>query len=557
MNKLLICRLLGLIALLIGGSMALSLPWAFPLFGQTEEFEARSFWALVGAMAVCGAVGGLLMYLGRTAKGERLLRKEAMAVVGLSWLLATVLGALPYWFSATRTEDASGVPVRIGLIDGLFESASGFSGTGATVLTNLEVPKPDDPDLKYLSPEDPRRKGRSLVPRAILFWRSETHFLGGLGIMVLFVAILGMGSAGKALMLTEMPGPSQESAHARTQRAAWVFASIFIGLVVLLTILLMFEKASLFDALCHSFGTVATGGFSTFDKSIEAFRSVSVEMTIAVFMILACTNFTLLYYLVLMKPGKLLADVEFRTYLIIMAVVTVAVIVALWSLGGVDCQGRPIQYSLGASCRYGVFQVVSIQTNTGFGTHDFDQWNGFSRGVLVWLMFIGGCAGSTSCSVKVIRHILFVKIIWLELERVFRPSVVRHIRLGGKPLEDPDLRHNVLVYFGIILLIFVVAWLALIMIEPDSTWVEASRSSPECRLPGKCRPEREKLTDCASAVAATLNGVGPGLGIVGESKNYARFHAGSKFVLIWMMLLGRLEVFVILVLFVPRFWRSQ
>lgn len=532
MNKLLICRLLGLIALLIGASMALSLPWAFPLFGQTDQFEARSFWALFGAMAVCGAVGAVLMYLGHKAKGARLLRKEAMAVVGLSWLLATALGALPFWFSATcRGLDASGDRIHMDLFDGLFESASGFTGTGSTVLTNVE-----DPDL---------------VPRAILFWRSETHFLGGLGIMVLFVAVLGMGSAGKALMITEMPGPGQESTHERTQRAAWVFASIYVGLVALLTILLMIEKASLFDALCHSFGTVATGGFSTFNKSVEAFGSVSVEMTITVFMVIACTNFTLLYYVVIMKPGKLLADVEFRTYLMILAVVTVAVIVALWSSGGVDDQGRPIHYSLGESCRYGVFQVVSIQTNTGFGTHDFDQWNGFCRGVLVWLMFVGGCAGSTSCSVKVIRHILFVKIIWLELERVFRPSVVRHVRLGGKPLEDPELRHNVLVYFGVILLIFVVAWLTLVAIEPDSTWVEADN------LPRKCRPEREKLTDCASAVAATLNGVGPGLGIVGESKNYASFHAGSKFVLMWMMLLGRLEVFVILVLFVPRFWRSQ
>ncbi len=526
MNKLLICRLLGVIALLIGASMVLSLPWAFPWFRQTEHFEARSFWALLGSMAVCGAVGGLLMHVGRTAKGVRLFRKEAMAVVGLSWLLATVLGALPYWFSATCVGvNDSEKRMHMGPVDGLFESASGFSGTGATVLTDLENP--------------------DLVPRAILFWRSETHFLGGLGIMVLFVAILGMGSAGKALMQTEMPAPSQQSAHERTQRAAWVFAGIYIGLVAALTLLLRLQGVRLFDALCHAFGAIATGGFSTFNKSVEAFGNVGVEMTITLFMIIACTNFTLIYYVLIWKPGKLLADAEFRAYLLILALVTVAVIGALWWMGGVDGEGQPVRYSLGESARYGLFQVVSMQTNTGFGTHDFDRWNGFGRGVLVWLMFIGGCAGSTSCSMKVIRHVLFLKIIWLELERVFHPSVVRHVRLGGRPLEDPDLRHNVLVYFGIILLIFVVAWLLLIAIEPDSTWADAGRSS------------RDKLTDCASAVAATLNGVGPGLGICGESENYASFQWGSKFILMWLMLLGRLEVFVILVLFVPRFWRSQ
>ena len=180
--------------------------------------------------------------------------------------------------------------------DGLFESASGFTGTGSTVLTKLEDPE--------------------LIPRAILFWRSQTHFLGGLGIMVLFVAILGMGSAGKALMVAEMPGPSQESAHARTQRSAWVFASIFIGLVVVLAVLLRVEGMSMFDALCHSFGTIATGGFSTHDASIEYFHSVSIEMTITLFMILACTNFTLLYYLVLLAARQAAGDIEFRTYLI-------------------------------------------------------------------------------------------------------------------------------------------------------------------------------------------------------------------------------------------------
>ncbi|MBN1911878.1 MAG: TrkH family potassium uptake protein [Pirellulales bacterium] len=518
MNRLLICRLLGLIALLIGASMLLSLPWAFPLFGQVDHFDSRSVIGFLGSMAVCGLVGGVLMRVGRSAAGERLFRREAIAVVGLSWLLATVLGAMPFWFTGTCSgRNDAGEPVAMNLVDGLFESASGFSGTGSTVLTKLQ--------------------DRELIPRAVLFWRSQTHFLGGLGIMVLFVAILGMGSAGKALMLTEMPGPAQESAHARSQRAAWVFASIFVGLTLVLSIILKFQGMDVFDALCHSFGTIATGGFSTYDDSVAHFNNVSIEMTIMVFMIIACTNFTLLYYVLIWRPGKLLADIEFRTYLIIMA--TVMLLIVGFGLHYENFAG------LGDAFRYGSFQVASIMTNTGFGTADFDKWNSFGRGLLLLLMFIGGCAGSTSCSVKVIRYILFFKILGLELEHIFHPSVVRHVRLGGKPLPDPDLRKDVLVYFAIILLLFLVAWLLVVALEPDETWAEYSR------------PNHDKLTDCASAVAATLNGVGPGLGIVGESQNYAHFHWPTKLILTWMMLLGRLEVFVLLVLFVPRFWRRR
>ena len=518
MDKPLISRMLGMISLLIGVSMVMSLPWTLPICGQITSFDQRSFFGLTVSMAVSGALGGLLMWFGRGTSGGRLYRKEAIAVVGLSWVLATVLGALPFWLSETcQGRDAAGTPVSMDLADGLFESASGFSGTGATVLTDLE-----DPDL---------------VPRAILFWRSETHFLGGLGIMVLFVAILGLGSAGKALMLTEMPGPSPASSHASTQRTAWVFSSIFVGLTILLTVLLLLQGVSCFDALCHSFGTIATGGFSTYNNSVEHFGKVGVEMTIMIFMIIACTNFTLLYYLTIWKPGKLLADVEFRVYLAIMfAVVALVVVVGLHHSDFDD--------SLDA-VRCGSFQVVSVMTNTGFGTDDFDRWNSLNRAALFLLMFVGGCAGSTSCSVKVIRYILFAKILWLELEKIFRPSVVRHIRVGGKPLEDADLRENVLVYFSIILVIFVIGWMLLVAVEPDHTWTELGHS------------EREKLTDCASAVAATLNGVGPGLGVVGESENYAHFHGVSKITLACLMLLGRLEVFVLLVWIVPGFWRNR
>lgn len=518
MNRPVICRLLGINALLVGIAMVFSLPWAFPLFGETSRIEIRSIFGLIGAIGVCMSVSTTLFWLGRAGRGKQVFRREAIAVVGLSWLMATILGAIPFWLSNTcceRRED--GTLVRMGFADGIFESASGFTGTGATVLTSLEDPE--------------------LVPRAILFWRSETHFLGGLGIMVLFVAVLGLGSAGKTLMQTEMPGPSAESTHARSQRAAWVFASIFIGLTIVLSIILALEGMTIFDALCHAFGTIATGGFSTHDKSIEFFHSPMIEMTITLFMAIACVNFTLLYYLLLRKPGKLFADIEFRTYVMIILAVTSLII------------GFGLYYgdfaNFISAVRYGLFQVVSIITNTGFGTADFDRWNNFSRGLLVLLMFIGGCAGSTSCSVKVIRYVLLFKVLHLEFEQIFHPNVVRHVRLGGHVLPDPDVRKDVLVYFAIIVMLFVLGWICLVAFEPDSTWVQAGLDP------------HDKLTDCASAVAATLNGVGPGLGIVGESRNYFLFHWPGKLILSWLMLLGRLEVFVLALLFLPRFWQTR
>jgi len=517
-NKALVCWLLGLIALFLGASMGLSLPWALPFFGQVDQFERASFFGLLGAMGICWLVGGVLLLLGRKQRKASLFRREAIAVVAFSWLLATLLGAVPYWLSRTAAGvDAQGRPIPMDFCDGVFESASGFTCTGATVLTNLEDP--------------------SLVPRAILFWRSETHFLGGLGIMVLFVAVLGLGSAGKALMLTEMPGPSPQSTHARTQHAAWIFAGIFVGLCAALAALLWLQGMSTFDALCHAFGTVATGGFSTYNQSVEHFHNAGMEMTIAVFMVLGCTNFTLLYFLLKRRPGKLAHDPEFRLYATIMVIAILLVTGAEWLGGHFD---RPA-----TALRYGLFQVVSIQTNTGFGTYNFDQWSGFSKGLLLLLMFIGGCAGSTSCAVKVIRFLILFKLLWVEIERVFHPKVVRPVRVGGQPVSDPQMLKDVCLYIVLIAVIFVGGTLLLAALEPDATWSNAGHAP------------REKLVDCASAVAATLNGVGPGLGIVGEAENYAPFHWPAKLVLMVMMLLGRLEVFTLLAIFVPQFWRER
>lgn len=621
MNLRVVSRLLGIVAMLIGGMMVFSLPWAHPALGHRNQgevldfFEIRGFVSLVLSMIISFFVGWLLIRYGRSTE-IRLYRKEAMAVVGLSWILATVLGAMPFWLRGTyrgpsvrlaadkatwqvydsdnylwrhwhtkgelpveqqkvlqtlyeagarglesaeliNTASVEGPAemldelrhsdrdwrnaiifpgeevalderrdcfrlrwIKMGLADSLFESQSGFSTTGATVISDLEDPV--------------------LIPHCLLFWRSSTHFLGGLGIIVLFVAILGQGSAGKAMMRAEMPGPSKEGMQARMQHTALAFATIYCVLNAILTIALWLQGLSLFDALCHAFGTMATGGFSTWNKSLGHFDNAWIDYTVTLFMIIAGTNFTLLYFVAIRQPKRLFADIEWRAFIAMIMGVTVFIVATGLRHG--DFAGVSFGERLSQAVRYGLFQVVSIVTTTGYGTHDFDQWSSFGRGMLFLLMFVGGCAGSTGGGLKVIRHILFLKIMALETEQAFHPSVVRPLRLGGKPVEDPDLRKNVLVYFGLILVIFVFSWMFVVAVEPDATWGTTIE---------------HKLIDSASGVAATLNNIGPGLGTVGATQNYGHFSSPTKILFVWLMMLGRIEIFAILVLFMPSFWRNR
>jgi trk system potassium uptake protein TrkH len=538
-------------------------------------------------------------------------RKEAMAVVGLSWILATALGALPFYFSGTyrcasvrlfgENEDplvyqsgffrwrvvwvptpqmppddyrlieevlnsgamgitaedlqkTTGWPdaperlerlveksdtwagvvilpgqeqtpedrednyrirwVKMGIADSLFESQSGFSTTGATVIADLEDPQ--------------------LVPHCILFWRSSTHFLGGLGIIVVFVVILGQGSAGKALMRAEMPGPTKEGATARMQHTAWLFAGTYCALNIILAIILYFMDLTVFDALCHAFGTMATGGFSTYNASLGHFNSPLIEYTVILFMILAGSNFTLLFLLITRRSGILFRDIEWRTFVAAIGAVASLVVIIGLVYGDFSTTEEAV--------RFGLFQVVSIITTTGYGTSDFDTWNSFARGALFLLMFVGGCAGSTGGGMKVIRHILFFKILRLEIEHAYHPSIVRPLKLSGKPVEDPELHKNILVYFALILVIFVMSWMFVVTLEPDVTWGKGIE---------------HKLIDSASGVAATLNNIGPGLGTVGATQNYTFFSPVTKTLFVWLMMIGRLEIFSILVLFSFSFWRNR
>ncbi len=522
--------MLGLLGMLVGACMGFSLPWAFPACGQTTEFETHGFWGLIAAIAFSLTLGGGLFFAGRKQTGS-ILRKEALAIVGLGWILAGVLGSLPFLFSGTFR--APGIPMTVP--DAAFESISGFTTTGASVLTQLE------------SPADPETDPPKLIPRCVLFWRCFTHWLGGMGIIVLFVAVLGqLGAGGKALMRREVPGPINEVVRPRVRETALVMWAIYVGISGLLAIVLLLEGLSIYDALCHTFGTMATGGFSTFNKSVGHFDSVLIESTLIFFMILAGTNFSL-FYLVLANPKApgsrfyhslkpLFTDPEFRTYLVIILTATSVLLINLMATG--------IYGSFGQALRHSSFTVVSIMTTTGFGTENFHIWSEFSKGLLLLLMFIGGCAGSTGGGIKVVRMMLFLKIIRLEIEQAFRPNVVRPLKIFNTRLES-SLRHTVVVYFSLILFIFVSSWMLLAAIEPDTQWTtrEGHQSS-------------EKLLDCASAVAATLNNIGPGLGVLGPHSNYSDFSPQGKMLLTLLMLLGRLELFAVLVLFMPSFWRT-
>ncbi len=547
MNYQLLSRTLGIICSLFAVTMLFSVPWAHPSFGFRiaknipfpTEYEWRGALGLMGSSFISAAIGGVLIWLGRNSVRQKLFRKEAMATVGLSWILATVLGALPYLLSGVQREEG----INVSVADALFESQSGFSTTGASILTNVE---------------DPR-----LVPHCILFWRSSTHFLGGLGIVVLLVAILGQGASGKAMMRAEMSGPTKDSAFSRMQQTAVVFATIYVVLNVVLSIIYWLCGMSAFDALCHAFGTLATGGFSTYNASLAHFDSVWIDIITIIFMILGGTNFALLLMVATGNWKRMVNDVEWRVYIAIIVVVTAAVMFfGLWSRDFSD---------FGSALRYSLFQVVSIMTTTGYYTHDFDLWNNFGRGVLILLMFVGGCAGSTGGGMKVIRHVLLAKILRLELELAYRPRVVRPLLLGNQALEDVNLQKNILVYFGLLGAVFSCSWLFLITTEPDQQWkkkrtmigdslAQVEMAQVEAVLATSNESERDflgnKLLDCASAIAATLHNVGPGLGVVGPTTNFAGFAPWSKILFVFLMMLGRLEMFSILVLFVPAFWRQ-
>ncbi|HBT75396.1 MAG TPA: potassium transporter [Planctomycetaceae bacterium] len=538
MNYRIVLRYLGIIAFLLGASMAASLPWGLMVPENDMPHEYRGMIGLSLSILSCFLTGAILVRIGRNA-GSQFFRKEAMAVVSLSWVLATFLGGLPYLFSLVHRD--TGVPMNYA--DALFEAQSGFSTTGSSVFSELEDP--------------------AQLPRCILFWRATTHYLGGLGIMVLFVAILGSSNsnAGKVFVRLETTGKGI-GPQTPVRRIAFTLFAIYTGLCAILATILFCLGLSAFDAICHSFSVVATGGFSNFNASAGYFAThgyrfaAMIEWVLILFMFIASCNFILLFQVIKGLPGKLFADVEWKTFCMIVVIASTVVFLGgmfngdFDAFGTADCPiaGVAIDPETGngtsppsIALRQTIFQVVSIISTTGLCTDDYEEWNPLSYGIILMLMFVGGCAGSTAGGMKVIRFVFGWKILRMEGERSFRPNVVRPLIINGRAMEREAI-HNVLVYFLTILFIAMSSMLLLVAIEPIATW--------DARDAGK------RLSDSISAVASTLNNVGPGFGVIGAKGNYGGFSDVSKLLFVWLMMLGRLEIFVVLSLFHPSFWKK-
>ncbi len=415
--------------------------------------------------------------------------KDGFAIVAFSWFIFALLGALPYVISGS-------IP---NFVDAFFESMSGFTTTGSTILSDIEV-----------------------LPKSILFWRAMTHWLGGMGIIVLTLAILPLlGIGGMQLFQAEVPGPTKDRLTPRIQDTARILWSVYVLMTVAEVLLLMLGGMGFFEALTHSFATLATGGFSTYNLSIAHFQSTYIHLVIVVFMFLAGANFSL-HFRALSGDLKIYwRDEEFRlyTYIVLASVTTIFLVNA----GAVVYQNNLL------NLRDSLFQVVSIMTTTGFGTADFDKWPPFAKMLLVTLMFIGGCAGSTGGGVKVVRCLLFFKYARSQLRRLVHPHQVDTIKLGNMKVPQ-DVMIGILSFFAIYIVVFLGASLAVTALGVD-------------------------IVTGPTAVIATLNNIGPGLHLVGPSRNFGHLPSAAKLVLIFCMLAGRLELYTVAIFFTPEFWK--
>jgi trk system potassium uptake protein TrkH len=486
LNFRLVLRILGWLLLVSGAVMFLPLIFSF-------HFQDGAQQGILLSIAVNLAVGLGLVVTTRGDVGEPGAR-EGFAIVTLGWLVLATFGSLPFVFC-----------IEMSPVDAFFETMSGYTTTGASVLTDIEA-----------------------VPEGVLFWRALTHWLGGMGVLLLAIAILPLlGVGGMQLFRAEVPGPVKDRLTPRITSTAQLLWVLYLVLTLVETMLLMVHGMSLYEALCHSFATMATGGFSTRTASVAAFDSAYVETVIIVFMFLAGTSFALQYRVIYgcFGPGKewkgFWKDEEFRFYLLL--IVGAIFLVAM----NLQLQG---DYTPRGGLRTASFQVVSIITTTGFCTDNFDAWPSFSKFILLFLMFVGGCAGSTGGGMKVVRVLILMKHGWREIKRLIFPGAVLPLKVGGKAVPD-DVVTNVLGFFLLFMLVFVVATLAVAAHGVD-------------------------FTTSFTSVVATLANIGPGFARVGAVENYGHLPATVKLILTFCMLLGRLEIFTVLVLFVPKFWKK-
>ena len=436
--------------------------------------------------AILIASGAGLLFTFKKPKNTVIYAKEGFVVTALSWVVMSLVGALPFVF-------AGAIP---SYIDAVFETVSGFTTTGASILTDVEG-----------------------MSRGLLFWRSFTHWVWGMGVLVFLLAIVPLaGGRSVHIMRAESPGPVVGKLVPKVRDTAMILYGIYITMTVVLIALLLLGGMPLYDSAVHAFGTAGTGGFGIWGDSIAHYDSAYIDVVLSIGMVLFGVNFNIYYLLLMGKVKSILRSEELRWYLGIIAGATLLI---AWNT--LSRWGGILQ-----SLRYAFFQVASVITTTGFATADFNLWPELSRMLLLVLMLVGACAGSTGGGMKVSRLIIMLKSAKREISRMLHPRSVYTLQFEGKPLEDQTI-HNVFTYF-FILVFLVIASVLLVSLDNmdfDSTF---------------------------SAVLACINNIGPGLGIVGPMGSYAALSPLSKLVLILDMLLGRLEIFPMLMLFAPSVW---
>jgi trk system potassium uptake protein TrkH len=476
-------NILGLLLVFNGGFMLLCLP--------VSLFYEHSAWgAVLSAAGVSFLVGGATWLLTRKQQNKELRSKDGYLVVTLGWLLMSFFGSLPYVFSGA-------IPTYP---DAFFEAISGYTTTGATILIDIEA-----------------------LPKDILFWRSLTQWIGGMGIIVLAVAILPiLGIGGMQLFVAEAPGVTPDKLKPRIRDTAKRLWIIYIGLTLLETVLLMFGGMDLYDAINHGLTTMATGGFSPKNASIAFYDSAYLQYVMIIFMFLAGTSFSLTYFAYKGAFNKVWQNEEFRYYLFSVLIIILITTTGIYLVSDVGLE---------RSFRDAAFQVVSVISTTGYITADYTAWAPLLTVVFFLLMFIGGSAGSTAGGVKIVRHVVLLKNSILEMKRQVHPSAIIPVRMNGKAVTQ-DITFNVLAFFIIYITIFAVGSVAMALIGVD-------------------------FMTAIGAVATSLGNIGPGLGTVGPVNNFAGIPDAGKWLLSFLMLLGRLELFTVLILLTPYFWNRN
>ncbi len=479
MNARFLAFLMAVVIVVIGAGVLVSAVVSC-IYGDSDLL------GLLISGAICLAVGIPVYLLTRKARHSYIGIRDGFLGAVASWAVATIFGAIPFVITGV-----------FGPIDALFESMSGFTTTGASVLTDYSQ------------------------PHGIMFWRSLTHWYGGMGIVVLFIALLpATGGGAIRLFAAEAPGPSTERLTPRLRDTAKNLWYIYLGLTIAEVLILIAVGLGPFSAITHTFGTMATGGFSPEAASVGTYGSLPVELVIVVFMVLAGGSFPLYFAFLSGRRWAIVRDPEFRLYIGVIAVSTISIAISL-----VIAKSH---LGLGEAFRDALFQTVSIQTTTGYATADFDTWNSFAKALLVVLMFVGGCAGSTAGGMKVVRILLLSKNASRVLVEALHPNAIIPVKIGRRPVPKQVVA-GVLGFFFLYVVVFAAGTLLLSI-------------------------SNVSLVTSASAVAATLNNVGPGLELVGPMVNYAFIDTFGKIVLIAMMLMGRLELLAVMLPFTKAFW---